>query len=89
MKYVLRKARDDETNQTYLVILEEETDGLLIQDIIRGSTSSDDPRIPRYLLSNASAALGDAFDYAINAYHISVKYRTMRQHIYRYPFPAR
>ena len=49
MKYVLRKARGDETNQTYLVILEIENDGLLIQDIIRENTSSDDPCISRYL----------------------------------------
>ena len=45
--YVLRKARDDEANQTYLDILEEESDGLYIQDIIRGGVSNDDPRIPR------------------------------------------
>lgn len=45
--YVLRKARDDEANQTYLDILEEENDGLYIQDILRGGISNDDPRIPR------------------------------------------
>jgi hypothetical protein len=45
--YALRKARNDEANQTYLDILEEETDGLYIQDIIRGGVSNDDPRIPR------------------------------------------
>ena len=44
--YVLRKARNDEANQTYLDILEEETDGLYIQDIIRGGITNDDPRIP-------------------------------------------
>ena len=47
--YVLRKARDDEANQTYLDILEEETDGLYIQDIIRGGVINDDVRIPRNL----------------------------------------
>ena len=47
--YVLRKARDDEANQTYLDILEEETDGLYIQDIIRGGVTNDDARIPRNL----------------------------------------
>jgi hypothetical protein len=47
--YVLRKARDDEANQTYLDILEEETDGLYIQDIIRGGVANDDARIPRNL----------------------------------------
>lgn len=45
--YVLRKARDDEANQTYLDILEEESDGLYIQDILRGGICNDDPRIPR------------------------------------------
>ena len=45
--YVLRKARDDEANQTYLDIQEEETDGLYVQDIIRGGITNDDPRIPR------------------------------------------
>lgn len=45
--YVLRKARDDEANQHYLKMLEEESDGLYIQDIIRGGITNDDPRIPR------------------------------------------
>ena len=45
--YVLRKARDDEANQLYLEMLEEESDGLYIQDIIRGGITNDDPRIPR------------------------------------------
>ena len=45
--YVLRKARDDEANQTYLDIQEEESDGLYVQDIIRGGISNDDPSIPR------------------------------------------
>ena len=44
--YVLRKARDDEANQTYLGILEEEADGLYMQDILRGGITNDDPRIP-------------------------------------------
>ena len=47
--YVLRKARDDKANQTYLDILEEEPDGLFIQDIIRGGVTNDDARIPRNL----------------------------------------
>ena len=47
MYYVLRKARDDKANQNYLDILEKESDGLYIQDIIRGGVSNDDPRIPR------------------------------------------
>lgn len=47
--YVLRKARDDEANQTYLEMLEEESDGLYIQDIMRGGIRNDDPRIPRNL----------------------------------------
>lgn len=47
--YVLRKIRDDEANKTYQDILEEEADGLYIQDIIRGGVSNNDPRIPRNL----------------------------------------
>ncbi len=47
--YALRKARDDEANKTYLEILEEEADGLYIQDIMRGGIKNDDPRIPRNL----------------------------------------
>lgn len=45
--YVFRKARNDEASQTYLDIQEEESDGLFIQDILRGGISNDDPRIPR------------------------------------------
>ncbi len=45
--YVLRKARDDEANQHYFGMLEEESDGLYIQDIIRGGITNDDPCIPR------------------------------------------
>lgn len=45
--YVLRKSRDDEANQLYLKMLEEENDGLYIQDIMRGGITNDDPRIPR------------------------------------------
>lgn len=45
--YVLRKARDDEANRLYLELLEEESDGLYIQDIIRGGIANDDSRIPR------------------------------------------
>ena len=45
--YVLRKARNDEANQTYLDIQEEEADGLYIQDILRGGISNDDSRISR------------------------------------------
>ena len=45
--YVLRKARDTEANQLYLKLLETESDGLYIQDIMRGGIRNDDPRIPR------------------------------------------
>lgn len=45
--YVLRKSRDDEANMLYLDLLEEESDGLYIQDIMRGGIKNDDPRIPR------------------------------------------
>lgn len=47
--YVLRKSRDDEANQMYLDMLEEESDGLYIQEIMRGGILNDDPRIPRNL----------------------------------------
>lgn len=47
--YVLRKSRNDEANQLYLDMLEEEDDGLYIQDIMRGGIRNDDPRIPRNL----------------------------------------
>lgn len=45
--YVRRKTRDDSANQSYLDILEKETDGLYMQDIMRGGVTNDDPRIPR------------------------------------------
>lgn len=45
--YVLRKSRDDDANKMYLEMLEEESDGLYIQDIIRGGITNDDSRIPR------------------------------------------
>lgn len=45
--YTLRKARDDDANQTYLDIQGEEVDGLYMQDILRGGITNDDPRIPR------------------------------------------
>ena len=47
--YVLRRARDEEANRAYLEMLEEESDGLYIQDIMRGGIRNDDPRIPRNL----------------------------------------
>ena len=47
--YVRRKARNDEADRLYSDILEEETDGLYILDIIRGGIQNDDPRIPRNL----------------------------------------
>ena len=45
--YVLRKARDDEANRLYFDMLDEESDGLYIQDIMRGGITNNDPRIPR------------------------------------------
>ena len=45
--YVLRKSRDDDANKMYFEMLEEESDGLYIQDIMRGGIKNDDPRIPR------------------------------------------
>ena len=45
--YILRKSRDDEANQLYFEMLEGESDGLYIQDIMRGGIKNDDSRIPR------------------------------------------
>ena len=45
--YVLRKTRNDTADQMYLNLLNQETDGLYIQDIIRGGITNDDARIPR------------------------------------------
>lgn len=45
--FCLRKARNDEANRVYMEMLEEESDGLYIQDIMRGGIRNDDPRIPR------------------------------------------
>lgn len=47
--YSLRKDRNDDANRKYLNIQEEESDGLFIQDLIRGGITNDDPRIPRNL----------------------------------------
>ena len=47
--YVRRKARNDTANRMYERILTEETDGLYMQDIMRGGITNDDPRIPRNL----------------------------------------
>ena len=45
--YVLRKARDDEANRLYFEMLEEDSDGLYIREIIKEEIKSDDSRIPR------------------------------------------
>lgn len=45
--FCLRKARNDEANRVYMEMLEEESDGLYIQDLMRGGIQNDDPRIPR------------------------------------------
>lgn len=45
--FVLRKARADEANRLYWGMLEEESDGLFMQDIMRGGIQNDDLRIPR------------------------------------------
>lgn len=45
--FILRNNRNKEANQYYLKMLEEDSDGLFIQDIIRGGITNDDPRIPR------------------------------------------
>lgn len=45
--YTRRLDRNTEANALYFQMLEEETDGLYIQDIIRGGITNEDPRIPR------------------------------------------
>lgn len=45
--YVHRKSRNDEANRQYFEMLDKESDGLYIQDIIRGGITNDDPCIPR------------------------------------------
>ena len=45
--YVHRKARNDEANRQYFEMLDKESDGLYIQDIIRGGITNDDSCIPR------------------------------------------
>ena len=45
--YISRKSRDEEANKLYLEMLEDASDGLYIQDIIRGGITNDDARIPR------------------------------------------
>lgn len=60
--YVLRQAGDDEANQLYLKILEEESDGLYIQDIMRGALRMTIHAYQEIYLSKAQSVLGDAFD---------------------------
>ena len=45
--YEYRKVRNDNANKMYLDILEDESDGLYIQDIIRLEIKNNDTRIPR------------------------------------------
>ena len=45
--YEYRKVRNDNANKMYLNILEDESDGLYIQDIIRLEIKNNDTRIPR------------------------------------------
>ena len=45
--YALRKERNEEANKLYFAMLEEDNDGLYIQDIIRSGIKNDDTRIPR------------------------------------------
>ena len=45
--YVSRKSRNDEANRLNIEMLEKESDGLYMQDIIRGGIKNDDLRIPR------------------------------------------
>ena len=45
--YILRKTRNDEANQLYQEMLETESDGLYMLDIMRGGIKDNDTRIPR------------------------------------------
>lgn len=45
--YVHRESRNDEANRQYFEMLDKESDGLYIQDIIRGGITNDNPCIPR------------------------------------------
>ena len=45
--YENRKVRNDNANKMYLNILEDESDGLYIRDIIRLEIKNNDTRIPR------------------------------------------
>lgn len=56
--YILKKARNDEANRMYMEMLENESEGLYIQDIIRGGISNDDPRIPRNISSQGPDSIG-------------------------------
>lgn len=45
--YAKKQARNEDAIHSYQAILEKETDGLFIQDIIRGGVTNEDKRIPR------------------------------------------
>lgn len=45
--YLARKTRDTLANKLYFKLLEEEIDGLYLNDIIREGVKNDDPRLPR------------------------------------------
>lgn len=45
--YILRKARNDDAEQTYQKMSVEQTDGIYMADIIRGEIKNGDARIPR------------------------------------------
>ena len=47
--FVMKKARSDCAYDSYLKILEEDDNGLIIRDITTGGIKNDDPRIPRNL----------------------------------------
>lgn len=45
--FVKRRARNDAANEMFTKILDEDTKGLFIRDIMNGGIKNDDPRIPR------------------------------------------
>ncbi len=54
--HMRRKQRDNDANEMYFKILDEATDGLYIQDIIRGGITNEDIRIPRNISPSSAGS---------------------------------
>ncbi len=59
--FARRKDRNDEANRKYQEMLEEESDDLYIQDIMREGVTNDDPRIPRNVSESCPGSAGGCF----------------------------